>query len=178
MFFGLAIQRQPQISQIAQIIELPPEYAAVADIDEFMDTVRRFEHATSAALEEFKRRSGMQDPFGAWMLRRVPQLGELPGHPPLKYAFHGIGLRLDGLGAVIDFDFGPNGIVGGFNRWWLHVFARNTGSPARYADDANTVGRDLEVAARLGLIIRPFTGLHDGLWYRSDRPEMVSAKSA
>ena len=42
----------------------------------------------------------------------------------LRYAFHGLGCWISDGKLSVDFDFGPEGEVGGFDAWRLHVFSR------------------------------------------------------
>jgi hypothetical protein len=58
--------------------------------------------------------------------RKVPGHGALPKNPEWKYKFHGIGCELTNTqtGEVVDFDYGDNGELGGFDDWKLSLFVR------------------------------------------------------
>ncbi len=91
------------------------------------------------------QRSGIQMPFSRndWIESNIPNTGELDGG--VKYYKHGAGCLIKLSTGDIDFDFGVQGEVGGFNFWWLIRFAgkkltaygfRNEDEVAEYLDDA------------------------------------------
>ncbi|MBR8253299.1 DUF6896 domain-containing protein [Burkholderia ambifaria] len=69
------------------------------------------------------QRSGIQMPNSAygWVYAEIPMSGELEGGG--HYYKHGVGCDVRGSGKSVDFDFGNNGEVGGFDAWWLAKFA-------------------------------------------------------
>jgi hypothetical protein len=46
------------------------------------------------------------------------------------YMFHGVGCRVTSGKITVEFDFGPDGAVGGFDAWRLSLFAE--GDPERF----------------------------------------------
>jgi len=68
-------------------------------------------------------RSGIKMPSSRdeWIEYDIPSVGELDGG--VKYYKHGAGCRVGLNSGSIDFDFGGQGEVGGFNFWWLTYFA-------------------------------------------------------
>ena len=74
-----------------------------------------------------------------WACNGAVQVGELKGG--IKYFKHGYGCRVGLLGGEVDFDFGENGEITGFDAWRLASFAE--GKLQRYGfaseEDLNTV---------------------------------------
>ncbi|OWF75897.1 hypothetical protein B4903_18725 [Yersinia frederiksenii] len=68
-------------------------------------------------------RSGIKMPSSRneWIESDIPSAGELDGG--VKYYKHGAGCRVGLNSGSVDFDFGEQGEVGGFNFWWLACFA-------------------------------------------------------
>jgi len=56
-------------------------------------------------------------------VRENPELRSGALDSTTTYAFHGVGCRVMMGDRTIDFDFGPNGAVGGFDAWRLWLFA-------------------------------------------------------
>ena len=81
-----------------------------------------FQDSVQVALK-LMHRSGIQMPSSSygWIKSDMPILGELEGG--VKYYKHGAGCRVELNSGTVDFDFGEQGEVGGFNSWWLANFA-------------------------------------------------------
>ena len=98
----------------------------------------------------------------AWVGNGMPQTGVLPGG--VKYFKHGYGCAVHLHSGLVDFDFGKNGQINGFDAWRLASFAE--GRLAQYgfvSEDALKACFDAEVAA--GALV--FSGYI--LHYLSDR---------
>lgn len=69
------------------------------------------------------RRSGIRMPNSAydWVYAEIPMSGELSGGG--HYYKHGLGCEVRYAGKSVDFDFGKNGEIGGFDAWWLAKFS-------------------------------------------------------
>lgn len=109
----------------------------VSLIDDFQENVQ-------IALK-LMQRSGIRMPFSRndWIKSDMPNTGELDGG--VKYYKHGAGCRVRLSTGEVDFDFGMQGEIGGFNLWWLTRFAgkklaaygfRNEDEVSEYLDDA------------------------------------------
>ncbi|PWK99434.1 hypothetical protein C7431_102237 [Pantoea allii] len=68
-------------------------------------------------------RSGIKMPSSSygWIKYNIPSVGELEGG--IKYYKHGAGCQVELDSGIVDFDFGEQGEIGGFNSWWLTSFA-------------------------------------------------------
>lgn len=88
----------------------------------FKELVSAYQAAVIEALV-LMQRSGIQMPNSAygWVYAEIPMSGELDcgGY----YYKHGLGCDVRFSGKRVDFDFGKNGEVGGFDAWWLAKFA-------------------------------------------------------
>ena len=56
-----------------------------------------------------------------WACNEIPQIGVLPGG--IKYFKHGYGCAVHLDSGGVDFDFGENGEINGFDIWRLSGFA-------------------------------------------------------
>lgn len=67
--------------------------------------------------------SGIERPTSntSWAGLDIPQSGELKGQ--IRYYKHGYGCAVHFPGNVVDFDFGSNGEINGFDAWRLVGFA-------------------------------------------------------
>lgn len=99
-------------------------------------------------------RSGIKMPSSRyeWIQYSIPGAGELDGG--IKYYKHGAGCLVELNSGNIDFDFGEQGEIGGFNSWWLTCFAEKniTAYGFRNYDD---VAEHLNKALSDGELIRP-----------------------
>ena len=98
--------------------------------------------------------------------REIPSSGDASG---LEFRFHGVGLWVGASsGRAVDFDWGPNGELGGFDAWRLHNFAMtNKPFKQRKADaySGETIDRALESLHEQGLVEKRGPGLGDHLFF-------------
>lgn len=71
---------------------------------------------------------------GEWAFLGIPQRGELPGN--VRYFKHGYGCAVHLPAATVDFDFGANGEIDGFDLWRLAGFANERLPDYGFADEA------------------------------------------
>jgi hypothetical protein len=124
-----------------------------------------FEGETAEMLRIFLERGGRES-LEEKLEAGLPRRGYLPGRPRIVYKFHGIGLRLRLGSRKIDFDFGFDGRTGGFNDWWLWLFAQDR--PGQFPEfrDKEYIEAALEEARQAGEIGQPFQDRYDWLMYR------------
>lgn len=81
-----------------------------------------FQESVQDALK-LMQRSGIRMPPSSndWIESDIPKTGELDGG--VKYYKHGAGCLVSFSTGDVDFDFGEEGEIGGFNLWWLIKFA-------------------------------------------------------
>ncbi len=98
-------------------------------IDEYLVSV-------SAAVELLEL-AGIDRPKSnrAWAGNQIPQIGVLPGG--IKYFKHGYGCAVHLESGVVDFDFGENGEINGFDTWRLSGFANNRLSSYGFSSESD-----------------------------------------
>jgi hypothetical protein len=87
-------------------------------IEDYVSRVRQ-------SVKLLQTRFGEDDLLRAVRDRKIPKRGSIDDYG-ITFNFHGIGCRIDGKDANIDFDFGPDGTVGGFDSWRLMQFIENS----------------------------------------------------
>jgi len=97
--------------------------------------------------------------------RRIPREGQLPGG--FSYSFHGVGCAVEGPNFEVDFDFGPEQRVDGFDAWRLSLFAQFFPDLSPF-HDANVVDRGLQDLEAAGLVWCPGWLPSRHLYYRMD----------
>ena len=106
-----------------------------------------------------------QELLAAWNRGDVPGGGEALGY---KYNFHGVGLAVRTTTRVVDFDWGPNGELGGFDASRLAGFAM-TNKPFRKRvqgrDPQEEIQDALERLQQAGQIEKRGPGLGDHLYF-------------
>ncbi|MBC3304342.1 hypothetical protein H0Z09_24715 [Pseudomonas sp. SWRI18] len=63
---------------------------------------------------------GTKNILGLWRSKRIPQRGSVTDN--VTYELHGIGCRVYLPDACIDFDYGPDDRVDGFDLWRLYMY--------------------------------------------------------
>ena len=81
------------------------------------------------------------------MDRKIPRRGTLPSGR--EYSFHGIGCRFEKDGIVADMDFGPDGRIGGFDAWRLHIFAESRGDKIITLEEIQSSLDALQIAGEI-----------------------------
>ncbi|MFE8049077.1 DUF6896 domain-containing protein [Brenneria goodwinii] len=111
------------------------------------------------------RRSGIYMPSSsfAWIEADIPYCGELDGE--VKYYKHGAGCLVRLNSGDVDFDFGEQGEIGGFNTWWLTQFAKDRLEEYGFSS-ATEVAECIKNELNSGKLV--YSG--DGLYYVADVP--------
>lgn len=126
------------------------------------------ENDTARAVGIFLTRANLAHPL-SWRDNNMPRLGRLEGDPPIRYAFHGAGLRLRIGAEMIDFDFGFDGRTGGFNEYWLGEYAEHRLWRFPAYEHRVWLRRSLDAARESGEVARLFAAHQDDLYYRVAR---------
>ncbi|WP_409306579.1 DUF6896 domain-containing protein [Pectobacterium sp. B1J-3] len=90
--------------------------------DSLFQLITDFQASVESAVK-LMQRSGIRMPSSraAWINADIPHSGDLDGGG--KYYKHGVGCWVCLNTGNVDFDFGEQGEIGGFNLWWLTQFA-------------------------------------------------------
>lgn len=98
-------------------------------------------------------RSGMRMPHSsfAWLMADIPGNGVLDGG--IQYFKHGAGCEVRLEAGIIDFDFGENGEINGFDLWRLTNFARGS-LPCFGFDSVEQIEQSFNAAVACGVLER------------------------
>jgi len=110
----------------------------------------------------FKDKIGDTHPLSAWRNDGLPQKGQLSDD--VRYEFHGVGCLLVFPEYEVDFDFGPDGRIDGFDLWRLGLYVESRPDKYPYYKDSNVLKKDFELAVKKELIGK-LDGPHCNLYY-------------
>ncbi|WP_338523016.1 hypothetical protein NUH87_24460 [Pseudomonas batumici] len=115
------------------------------------------------------QRSGIRMPFSFthWIETDIPQSGELDGGA--HYFKHGAGCTVSFTTGEVDFDFGEQGEIGGFDLWRLVRFAGSRLADY-YFDSKDEVKRCFEAAVTDGSLV--YSGCD--LYYVANTPRLLA----
>ncbi|WP_437576750.1 DUF6896 domain-containing protein [Sorangium sp. So ce887] len=130
--------------------------------------VCRYIATTTRLATQLRGELGVHDLLGAVNNRVFPRTGHLKDGA--SYHFHGVGCSVETPTLCVDFDFGPNGRVDGFDAWRLRAFAEQSPDDSQFHDlkVVEAALRDLEtrgIVKKLGWAPSPH------LYYLSDSVE-------
>lgn len=89
---------------------------------QMLSLIREYLTSARAARDLLRSRFEIDDLLRARRLGTLPKDGWLDRERRVHYSFHGVGCTIESRGEVIDFDFGPGGLVDGFDLWRLRQF--------------------------------------------------------
>ncbi len=90
----------------------------------------------------FELKFGTRDIRRLWRTNAIKRRGRVTRGA--KYELHGIGCRINLSTGSVDFDYGPNGEINGFDAWRLYNFARERPSKHRKYCDEETIKKELK----------------------------------
>lgn len=93
--------------------------------------------------------------------------GFLDPEQTIEYYFHGIGLCVTFPTHDIDWDFGYDGRLDGFDFWRLWIFAKDSTNQFPEFKEKETLERAFNEAGNLGIIHKRFKHFQDNLYYLS-----------
>lgn len=89
---------------------------------QMLSLIREYLSSARAARDLLRSKFQSDDLLRARRLGTLPKDGWLDRERRIRYSFHGIGCTIESGDEVIDFDFGPSGLVDGFDLWRLRQF--------------------------------------------------------
>lgn len=95
----------------------------------------------------FEREFGTRDIRRLWHTKAIKRCGKVTGG--VKYELHGIGCFIHLPKETVDFDYGPNGEINGFDIWRLYNFACDRPSKHKKYCDEETVEREFKEYVKL-----------------------------
>ena len=126
-------------------------------IDDFLIQVDR---ATDLLEEKFGRKCILR----LWRANEIPQRGLVTDS--ISYELHGVGCRVSFPKMCIDFDYGPDERVDGFDVWRLYVYACEVPSLHPKYIDQSVLERDFEEYIKLGKVER-VSGSMSSLYFKN-----------
>lgn len=90
---------------------------------------------------------GTRDIRRLWRTNAIKRCGKVARG--VKYELHGIGCRINFSTGSVDFDYGPNGEINGFDTWRLYNFARERPSKHKKYCDEEIIKKELEEYIKL-----------------------------
>lgn len=90
----------------------------------------------------FERKFGTRDIRQLWRTKAIKRCGRVTRG--VKYELHGIGCRINLSTGSVDFNYGPNGEINGFDVWRLYNFARERPSKYKKYCDKKIIEKELE----------------------------------
>lgn len=100
------------------------------------------------ATELLKRSFGTKNIHGLWRSNKIPQRGAVTDD--VTYELHGIGCRVCLSGLYIDFDYGPDDRVDGFDLWRLYIYACELPQKYKKYTDKEYLAHELGEYLKLG----------------------------
>jgi len=131
-----------------------------------LELVHEYQGRVIEAVSLFEKHLGLSpNDLMHWRRRNLRREGFLDAAQKIAYSFHGIGCRVDLPVGEIDWDFGNEGRLDGFDAWRLWRFAdEGTGSFPEFKNKS-LLDKTFAEAISQGMIHRPFKHLQDDLYY-------------
>lgn len=111
---------------------------------------------------------GTKDILKLWRSKKIPQRGIVTGN--ITYELHGIGCRVYLSKICVDFDYGPNERVDGFDSWRLYTYACEL--PRKYKKYTNKefLEHDFNEYLKLGKAKKIPDSMSNLYFFNSDLP--------
>lgn len=137
-------------------------------VERLIKMIKEFQANVLEAASLFEKYKGVtQSKLARSRFEGLATDGFLDPEQTIEYYFHGIGLCVTFPNRRIDWDFGLNGRIDGFDAWRLWIFATegtDNFPEFKQKENLDKVFREAEIQ---GIIHMPFKNLKDGLHYLS-----------
>ncbi|WP_430458782.1 DUF6896 domain-containing protein [Pseudomonas salmasensis] len=117
--------------------------------------IQTLEHLIIDYLEQVKKATnlleqvfGTKNIIGLWRSRKIPQCGTVAAN--VTYELHGIGCSVYLSEICVDFDYGPDDRVDGFDSWRLYMYACETPSKYKKYTDKQVLEREFNAYLKKG----------------------------
>jgi hypothetical protein len=134
---------------------------------QILSLIEDFNNEVKLAVQQFYNKYNRTDLLRAWHDTTIPRSGKL-NNIVIHYAFHGAGLYAQLKNKKIDFDFGKDNRIDGFDAWRLKSFAD---SQTKKYNDYWTLEKleiDLVQLENKGIIVKPGDGPGTSNYYLKD----------
>lgn len=114
--------------------------------------IREYIYQVKKATDLLEQTFGTKNILRLWRSNQIPQRGRITDN--ISYELHGIGCRVDFSGVCIDFDYGPNERVDGFDPWRLYIYACEVTHRYKKYTNQNTLEREFNNYVAQGKVQR------------------------
>ncbi|WLT32336.1 hypothetical protein [Geothrix sp. PMB-07] len=135
------------------------------DLSRFNQLIDAYQARVRLAVSLFKAHRGISDLMD-WRRQGLSRMGFIDVEQQFEYAFHGAGCRVETPEGPIDWDFGDNGRVDGFDLWRLSVFVQSTPEAFPEFEDGAVLGQAFTAAVQSGIIRKDPKEQVPHLYYR------------
>ncbi|MBW4488992.1 MAG: hypothetical protein KME12_14485 [Trichocoleus desertorum ATA4-8-CV12] len=107
-------------------------------VEKLIQLIHEYQNRVREAVELFERYKGLKRPqrLLEWQLSGIPQRGYLDPSEKISYFFHGYGCCVRLPSGHVDWDFGREGQIDGFDAWRLYDFVeRGTQNFPEFRDE-------------------------------------------
>ena len=108
------------------------------------DYLKQVKNATDLLEQVF----GTKNIIGLWRSKKIPQRGTVAAN--ITYELHGIGCSVYLSEICVDFDYGPDDRVDGFDSWRLYMYACETPSKYKKYTDKQALEREFNAYLKKG----------------------------
>jgi hypothetical protein len=138
----------------------------VTMLERFLTLIHEYQSRILEAASLFEKHKGIApSDLVYWKQADLPREGFIDPKQNIEYCFHGIGCRVNLLDGEVDWDFGHNGRLDGFDAWRLWRFASDGTDLFPEFKDKSVLDDTFAEAISQGIIHRPFRHLQDDLYY-------------
>ena len=117
-----------------------------------IELIREYVSHVRYCASQMREHFGVQNLLAGWRDGRIPKRGEITDGG-LSFSFHGIGCTVEMRDCSVDFDFGPNGDVGGFDAYRLAQFANSRQSMSNRAFREDEIRVELRRLQEKGFVV-------------------------
>jgi hypothetical protein len=121
-------------------------------ITEIDHVIEEYVKCARAYISKMQKHFGSRNLLIEWREGRIPKRGQIGD---IAFVFHGVGCTVNTPSSSIDFDFGPNGTVGGFDAFRLSSFANSLPSSHDRTVTENDFQKCLARLQERGIVIAP-----------------------
>ena len=138
-------------------------------LQQLVELVHQYQTTVLEAASLFQKHKGI-DPSKLmnWKQAGLPREGFIDPEHRIKYSFHGVGCWVDLPQGEVDWDFGHDGRLDGFDSWRLWRFAEERNGQFPLFRRKETLEEAFSQALAAGLIVAPFKHHQDDLFYLRD----------
>ncbi|WP_322846466.1 DUF6896 domain-containing protein [Pseudomonas sp. B33.4] len=142
----------------------------MSDQNETLETlINDFISTVESSTLSLELKFGTRDIRRLWYTKEIERCGRVTRG--VKYQLHGIGCRINSSTGSVDFDYGPNGEINGFDTWRLYNFARDRPSKHKKYCDEETIKKELEEYIKLKKIKKMSAMRNLYVWADSEETE-------